>query len=92
MENLKVKELIEICEELGLTIGRARRKQAILEIMRKENVTAEEVDEAWAEIKERREREEAEKKELREREEAERQERREEAERRGLLETRRCLA
>ncbi|KAH6946560.1 hypothetical protein HPB50_013975 [Hyalomma asiaticum] len=42
MENLKVRELIEICEELGLTLGRAKRKQAILEIMKKEGVTAEE--------------------------------------------------
>ncbi|KAH6928230.1 hypothetical protein HPB50_012677 [Hyalomma asiaticum] len=55
MENLKVKELIEIYEELGLTLGRAKRKQAILEIMKKEGVTAEEVDEAWADIKGRRE-------------------------------------
>ncbi|KAH6935970.1 hypothetical protein HPB50_011872 [Hyalomma asiaticum] len=75
MENLKVKELIKICEELGLTLGRAKRKQAILEIMKKEEVTAEEVDEAWADIKGRRE--EAERRELceREREEAERRER-----------------
>ncbi|XP_077551826.1 LOW QUALITY PROTEIN: uncharacterized protein LOC144166033 [Haemaphysalis longicornis] len=79
MEDLTVKELIEICQELGLDLGRAKRKQAILEVLRKENVTAEEVNEARAEIKERREREEAEKKERRE--EAERQERREEAER-----------
>ena len=60
MENLKVKELIEICEELGFTLGRAKRKQAILEIMQKEGVTAEEADEAWADIKERRDHEEAE--------------------------------
>ncbi|XP_049273350.1 putative golgin subfamily A member 6-like protein 3 [Rhipicephalus sanguineus] len=86
MENLKVKELIEICDELALTLGRAKRKQAILENMQKEGVTAEEVDEAWADIKERRE--EAERRELREREETERQERREreEAERRELRE------
>ncbi|XP_077532684.1 uncharacterized protein LOC144145050 [Haemaphysalis longicornis] len=77
MEDLKVKELIEICEELSLDLGRAKRKHAILEIMRKEKVTAEEVNEARVEIKERREREEAEKKELREREEAEKKERRE---------------
>ncbi|KAL1436241.1 hypothetical protein MTO96_049869 [Rhipicephalus appendiculatus] len=74
MENLKVKELIESCEELCLTLGRAKRKQAILEIIKKEGVTAEEVDEAWADIKERREREEAERRELSEREEAEIQE------------------
>ncbi|KAH6932628.1 hypothetical protein HPB50_008197 [Hyalomma asiaticum] len=75
MENLKVKELIEVCEELGLTLGGEKRKQAILEIMKKEGVTAEEVDEAWADIKGCRE--EAERRELceREREEAERQER-----------------
>ncbi|XP_077548511.1 uncharacterized protein LOC144161784 [Haemaphysalis longicornis] len=77
MEDLKVKELIEICEELSLDLGRAKRKHAILEIMRKEKVTAEEVNEARVEIKERREREEAEKKELRQREEAEKKERRE---------------
>ncbi|XP_075745478.1 uncharacterized protein LOC142803706 isoform X2 [Rhipicephalus microplus] len=86
MENLKVKELIEICEELGITLGRAKRKQAILEIMKDEGVSAEEVDEAWVDIKARREeaerreieareREEAERREAREREEAERQER-----------------
>ncbi|KAH6928887.1 hypothetical protein HPB50_020695 [Hyalomma asiaticum] len=91
MENLKVRELIEICEELGLTLGRAKRKQAILEIMKKEGVTAEEVDEAWADIKGRRE--EAERRELREREEAERRElrerEREEAERQERLEMKR---
>ncbi|KAH8026175.1 hypothetical protein HPB51_016778 [Rhipicephalus microplus] len=54
MENLKVKELIEICEELGITLGRAKRKQAILEIMKDEGVSAEEVDEAWVDIKARR--------------------------------------
>ncbi|XP_075721966.1 uncharacterized protein LOC142765213 [Rhipicephalus microplus] len=73
MENLKVKELIEICKELGITLGRAKRKQAILEIMKDEGVSAEEVDEAWVDIKARRE--EAERREAREREEAERQER-----------------
>ncbi|KAH6941967.1 hypothetical protein HPB50_025687 [Hyalomma asiaticum] len=91
MENLKVRELIEICEELGLTLGRAKRKQAILEIMKKEGVTAEEVDEAWADIKGRRE--EAERREIREREEAERRElrerEREEAERQERLEMKR---
>ncbi|XP_075728818.1 uncharacterized protein LOC142770962 [Rhipicephalus microplus] len=86
MENLKVKELIEICEELGITLGRAKRKQAILEIMKDEGVSAEEVDEAWVDIKARRE--EAEKREAREREEAERREarEREEAERREARE------
>ncbi|KAH8023163.1 hypothetical protein HPB51_011277 [Rhipicephalus microplus] len=54
MENLKVKELIEICEELGITLGRAKRKQAILDIMKDEGVSAEEVDEAWVDIKARR--------------------------------------
>ncbi|XP_075730520.1 uncharacterized protein LOC142772211 [Rhipicephalus microplus] len=101
MENLKVKE-IEICEELGITLGRAKRKQAILEIMRDEGVSAEEVNEAWADIKARREeaerrevearqREEAERREVREREEAERRERREreEAERQVRLELKR---
>lgn len=86
-----MKELIEICEELGLTLGRTKRKQAILEIMKKEGVTAEEVDEAWADIKGRRE--EAERRELREREEAERRElrerEREEAERQERLEMKR---
>ncbi|KAH8037871.1 hypothetical protein HPB51_018359 [Rhipicephalus microplus] len=53
MENLKVKELIEICEELGITLGRAKRKQAILAIMKDEGVSAEEVDEAWVDIKAR---------------------------------------
>ncbi|XP_075731461.1 uncharacterized protein LOC142774673 [Rhipicephalus microplus] len=80
MENLKVKELIEICEELGITLGRAKRKQAILEIMKDEGVSAEEVDEAWVDIKARRE--EAERREVEAREEAERREAREEAERR----------
>ncbi|XP_075734551.1 uncharacterized protein LOC142775914 [Rhipicephalus microplus] len=97
MENLKVKELIEICEELGITLGRAKRKQAILEIMKDEGVSAEEVDEAWVDIKARRDeaerreveaREEAERREAREREEAERREarEREEAERREARE------
>ncbi|KAH8025177.1 hypothetical protein HPB51_004190 [Rhipicephalus microplus] len=102
MENLKVKELIEICEELGITLGRAKRKQAILEIMKDEGVSAEEVDEAWVDIKARREeaerreveareREEAERREAREREEVERRERREreEAERQERLELKR---
>ncbi|XP_075744238.1 uncharacterized protein LOC142803020 [Rhipicephalus microplus] len=98
MENLKVKELIEICEELGITLGRAKRKQAILEIMKDEGVSAEEVDEAWVDIKARREeaerreveaREQAERREAREREEAERRERREEAERQERLELKR---
>ncbi|XP_075743304.1 uncharacterized protein LOC142796473 [Rhipicephalus microplus] len=80
MENLKVKELIEICEELGITLGRAKRKQAILEIMKDEGVSAEEVDEAWVDIKARRE--EAERREVEAREEAERREAREQAERR----------
>ncbi|XP_075739342.1 uncharacterized protein LOC142784725 [Rhipicephalus microplus] len=75
MENLKVKELIEICEELGITLGRAKRKQAILEIMKDEGVSAEEVDEAWVDIKARREEAERREVERREREEAERQER-----------------
>uniref|UniRef100_A0A6G4ZV37 Putative tick transposon n=1 Tax=Rhipicephalus microplus TaxID=6941 RepID=A0A6G4ZV37_RHIMP len=86
MENLKVKELIEICEELGITLGRAKRKQAILEIMKDEGVSAEEVDEAWVDIKARREEAERREVEAREREEAERREAREEAERREARE------
>ncbi|XP_075745477.1 uncharacterized protein LOC142803706 isoform X1 [Rhipicephalus microplus] len=86
MENLKVKELIEICEELGITLGRAKRKQAILEIMKDEGVSAEEVDEAWVDIKARREEAERREIEAREREEAERREAREEAERREARE------
>ncbi|XP_075743948.1 uncharacterized protein LOC142802790 [Rhipicephalus microplus] len=87
MENLKVKELIEICEELGITLGRAKRKQAILAIMKDEGVSAEEVDEAWVDIKARRE--EAERREVEAREQAERRERREEAERQERLELKR---
>ncbi|XP_075724330.1 uncharacterized protein LOC142766981 [Rhipicephalus microplus] len=86
MENLKVKELIEICEELGITLGRAKRKQAILEIMKDEGVSAEEVDEAWVDIKARREEAERREVEAREREEAERREAREQAERREARE------
>ncbi|KAH8040496.1 hypothetical protein HPB51_011192 [Rhipicephalus microplus] len=86
MENLKVKELIEICEELGITLGRAKRKQAILEIMKDEGVSAEEVDEAWVDIKARREEAERREVEAREREEAERREAREREERREARE------
>ncbi|XP_075745896.1 uncharacterized protein LOC119173629 [Rhipicephalus microplus] len=86
MENLKVKELIEICEELGITLGRAKRKQAILDIMKDEGVSAEEVDEAWVDIKARREEAERREVEAREREEAERREAREREERREARE------
>ncbi|KAH8018370.1 hypothetical protein HPB51_003540 [Rhipicephalus microplus] len=61
-------KLMKICEELGLTLGRAKQKQAILEIMKNEGVTAEEVNEGSADIKARHE--EAERREGREREEA----------------------
>ncbi|XP_070378210.1 uncharacterized protein [Dermacentor albipictus] len=93
MENFRVKELIEICEELGLTVGRAKRKQAILDMLKNENVTAEEANEAWAAMKERREREleEAERLERIRKEEAEKQERirKEEADRKERLATKR---
>lgn len=50
-ERVQVKELIEICELPSLALGSAKQKHAILEIMRKENVTAEEANEASTEIK-----------------------------------------
>lgn len=69
-----MKKVIEICHQLDeicderLHLGRAKRKQAILEVLRKENVTAGEVNEERAQIKQRHKCEEAE--ERREREEA----------------------
>lgn len=50
-ERVQVKELTEICESPSLALGSAKQKHAILEIMRKENVTAEEANEASTEIK-----------------------------------------
>ncbi|XP_072142107.1 uncharacterized protein [Dermacentor andersoni] len=61
MEKYKVKELLQICEELGIELGSTKRKNAILEVMRTRDVTAEEAEEAWADIKERREEEKREK-------------------------------
>ncbi|XP_070393904.1 uncharacterized protein [Dermacentor albipictus] len=82
MEKYKVKELLEICEELGIELGSTKRKNAILEVMRTGDVTAEEAAEAWANINERREREERREQERREEERREQQRREEEKEER----------
>ncbi|XP_077512030.1 uncharacterized protein LOC144122958 [Amblyomma americanum] len=74
MEKYKVKELLQIVEELGIELGSAKRKNAILEVMRTGDVTAEEAEEAWADINERWEQKETERRREEEREEKRRDE------------------
>ncbi|XP_049267965.1 trichohyalin-like [Rhipicephalus sanguineus] len=50
MEKYLVQDLLEICDDLGISAGSAKTKQAILAVMRAENVTIEEADETWEDI------------------------------------------
>ncbi|XP_075736544.1 uncharacterized protein LOC142776557 [Rhipicephalus microplus] len=47
MEQYLVQDLLEICGAMGISAGSAETKEAILEVMRAENVTADEADEFW---------------------------------------------
>ncbi|XP_037507986.1 caldesmon-like [Rhipicephalus sanguineus] len=89
MEKYLVQDLLEICEDLGISTSSAKTKEAILEVMWAENVTVGEADETWEDIcekkrkakeREMRERRKAEERERREKREAEERERREKRE------------
>uniref|UniRef100_G3MTR4 SCAN box domain-containing protein n=1 Tax=Amblyomma maculatum TaxID=34609 RepID=G3MTR4_AMBMU len=71
MDKLKVQDLLEICQELGISVGPTKRKKPILELMRAEEVTEEEAGEAWKTVLERKKLEE---KELERKKEAEQRE------------------
>ncbi|XP_077547904.1 uncharacterized protein LOC144160471 [Haemaphysalis longicornis] len=56
MDKFRVRDLLEICEELGISVGptkRKRRKQQILKLLEAEEVSVEEADEAHEDILER---------------------------------------
>lgn len=53
MVSFRVQDL-EICQELGINLGPAERKKAILDKMRADDVAIEEVNEAWDIIQERK--------------------------------------
>ncbi|XP_075728070.1 uncharacterized protein LOC142769085 [Rhipicephalus microplus] len=87
MEKLKVRDLLDVCEQLGVSVARTSRKGNILDVMRAEGITEEEVKEAMetiegkqreAEERQKCERQEAEERQKRKREEAEECKRREE--------------
>ncbi|XP_075741654.1 uncharacterized protein LOC142791735 [Rhipicephalus microplus] len=85
MEKLRVRDLLDVCEQLGVSVARTSRKGNILDVMRAEGITEEEVEEAMETIKEkqreaeeRQKREEAEERRKREGDEAEERKRREE--------------
>lgn len=53
MDSFRVQDL-EIRQELGINLGPAKRKKAILDKMRADDVAIEEVNEAWDIIQERK--------------------------------------
>ncbi|KAG0432385.1 hypothetical protein HPB47_020881 [Ixodes persulcatus] len=66
VSRLRIPELVAVCEELGLSVGKAERKP-IMELLCKEEVSDVELQEAWELIRERDERAKAEKQEREER-------------------------
>ncbi|KAH8041384.1 hypothetical protein HPB51_014665 [Rhipicephalus microplus] len=64
MEQYLVQDLLEICGAMGISAGSAKTKEAILEVMRAENVTAEEADEFWELVCEQRQKAEQSREEL----------------------------
>lgn len=82
-----MRDLLDVCEQLGVSVARTSRKGNILDVMRAEGITEEEVKEAMetiegkqreAEERQKCERQEAEERQKRKREEAEECKRREE--------------
>ncbi|KAM7314548.1 cyclin-dependent kinase 11B-like [Ixodes scapularis] len=81
VSKLRIPELVAVCEELGISVGQARRRKPIMELLREKEVSDVELQEAWELIRERDERAKAEKQERDERAKAEKQERDEKRER-----------
>lgn len=54
MEKLRIQDLLDVCQEMGISVAAAKRKKAILDVMRAQEVTEEEVEEVWGEILEKR--------------------------------------
>lgn len=48
--SVKVQDLLEICKELGITVGPAKRKQRMLTLIEAEEVTVEEAQKAYEAI------------------------------------------
>ncbi|XP_075750819.1 uncharacterized protein LOC119174047 isoform X1 [Rhipicephalus microplus] len=64
MEQYLVQDLLEICGAMGISAGSAKTREAILEVMQAENVTAEEADEFWELVCEQKQKAEKSRKEL----------------------------
>ncbi|KAM7293521.1 cyclin-dependent kinase 11B-like [Ixodes scapularis] len=80
VSKLRIPELVAVCEELGISVGQAKRRKPIMELLREKEVSDVELQEAWELIRERNERAKAER-ERDERAKAEKQERDEKRER-----------
>ncbi|KAM7313086.1 uncharacterized protein ISCGN_002987 [Ixodes scapularis] len=78
VSKLRIPELVAVCEELGISVGQAKRRKPIMELLREKEVSDVELQEAWELIRERNERAKAER-ERDERAKAEKQERDEKA-------------
>ncbi|KAM7296918.1 serine/arginine repetitive matrix protein 1-like [Ixodes scapularis] len=79
VSKLRIPELVAVCEELGISVGQAKRRKPIMELLREKEVSDVELQEAWELIRERDEKAKAEKQERDERAKAEKQERDERA-------------
>ncbi|KAM7298711.1 golgin subfamily B member 1 [Ixodes scapularis] len=87
VSKLRIPELVAVCEELGISVGQAKRRKPIMELLREKEVSDVELQEAWELIRERSERAKAER-ERDEKREREREKRaRELAEKRLEIET-----
>ncbi|XP_042142239.1 uncharacterized protein LOC121833187 [Ixodes scapularis] len=78
VSKLRIPELVAVCEELGISVGQAKRRKPIMELLREKEVSDVELQEAWELIRERNEKAKAER-ERDERAKAEKQERDEKA-------------
>ncbi|KAM7282504.1 uncharacterized protein ISCGN_002654 [Ixodes scapularis] len=68
VSKLRIPELVAVCEDFGISVGQAKRRKPIMELLRKKEVSDVELQEAWELIREQDKRTKAEKQERDERE------------------------